>query len=277
MYRICWPRGGVAIAAALLAGVLVPSSALAAKNVYYGGSTTPGNTPMTLTLGKSKLTRVAVLYDTRCFSYGSVLNAAGLRGVKVDRRGALKGKVTTNLIDSTRFYWSGERSPDSIVEEFTGTIKGNTGRGTVRATVKFLDGSTCTSGTLSWTVAHKTGRVFGGVTNQSMPVAVELSSSGAQIKHLHVGWVASCTGGGAWVLGDFMTNFTIVGGKVSESYSQKYPRSAGGEITFAYQLSSVIGKLKTTGSLAVTVTATDTAGAVEYSCTAPSVKWSAES
>ena len=59
-----------------------PSSALAAKSVYYAGSTSPANTPMTLTLGKAKLTRLAVLYDTGCFSYGSVLNAAALRDVK---------------------------------------------------------------------------------------------------------------------------------------------------------------------------------------------------
>ena len=239
MYRFSWPRAGVAVAAALLAGVMAPSSALAAKSVYYAGSTSPANTPMTLTLGKAKLTRLALLYDTSCFSYGSVLNAAALRGVKIDKRGKITGKAKTNLIDNPRIYWSGERSPDTLVEQFTGTIKGNTARGTARATVTFLDGSTCTSGTQQWAVTHKPGRVFGGVSNQSMPVAVELSSSGAQIKHLHVGLIASCTGGGSMVVGDFLTNFNIVGGTVNESFSQQYPRSAGGVTTIPAALERV--------------------------------------
>jgi hypothetical protein len=277
MNRFLWTRRGVVIAAALLAGMLAPSSAVAAKTVYYAGSTSPANAPMTLELGKSKVSRLAVQYDTACFAYSSTLNAAALRGATIDRRGRFKVKVATNLVDNPRVYWSGERYPDQIVEQFTGTFKGSTASGTARATLRFLDGSTCTTGTQRWLLSHKPGRVYGGLTSQSQPVAVELSSSGAQIKHLHVGWAASCTGGGAWVLADFLTNFNIVGGKVNESFSQQYPRSAGGMLTFGYQLTSAVGKTKVTGSLRVTVTATDDAGAVEYTCTTPNVTWTAKS
>ena len=268
MNRFCRIRG-VVVAAALLAGALAPSSAFAAKTTYYAGSTSPATTPMTLEVGKSKVARIAVQHDTACFSYTSILNAAALRRATIDRRGRFSVNVTTSLIDSPRVYWAGERYPDQVVEQFTGTFRGSTSSGTVRATVKFLDGSTCTTGTQRWLLAHKPGRVYGGVTNQSQPVAVELSSSGAQIKHLHVSWIASCSDGGKWIMPDFLTNFAIVGGKVAESFSQEYPRSAGGVITYAYQLASVIGRTRMTGSLAVTVTATDAAGAVEYTCTTP--------
>jgi hypothetical protein len=277
MHRFLSTRGGVAIAAALLIGALAPSSGLAAKTVYYAGSTSPATAPMTLEVGKSKLAGIAVQYDSSCFAYTSILKASALRKATIDRRGRVNFKVATNLVDSSRVHWMGERYPDQIVEQFTGSVKGSSASGTVRATLTFLDGSTCTTGTQRWLLAHKPGRVYGGVTNQSQPVAVELSSSGAQIKHLHVGWVASCSTGGQWVTPDFLTNFDIVGGNVSESFSQQYPRSAGGVLSFAYQLSSVIGKAKATGSLAVTVTATDAAGAVEYTCSAPSVRWTTKS
>jgi hypothetical protein len=270
-------RFRVALAAAFLAGALAPASASAAKDLYYAGSTSPANTPMTLELGKSKIDRIVVQHSTACFSYTSILNTVALRSATVDRRGRFSVRVVSNLIDNPRVYWTGERYPDQIVEQFNGTFKGNSVSGTVRATLKFLDGSTCTTGTAGWVLAHKPGRVYGGLTRQSQPVAVELSSSGAQIKHLHIGWIAGCSDGGSWIMPDFLTNFAIVGGKVNESFSRQYPRSAGGTLTYAYQLSSVIGKAKAAGSLGVTVTATDAAGAVDYTCTAPSVNWTAQS
>jgi hypothetical protein len=232
---------------------------------------------MMFEVGKSKLDRLAVQHNTDCFAYSSLLNARALRRAKIDRRGRLNFKVVTDLVDSPRVYWSGERYPDQIVEQYKGTVKGGSASGTVRATLKFLDGSTCTTGTQRWLVTHKTGRVFGGVTNQSQPVAVELNSSGSRISHLHVGWIAPCSGGGDWIQPDFLTNFNLVGGKISEAFTQEYPRSAGDVLTYAYQFSSAIGRTAATGSLGVTITATDAAGAVEYTCTAPTVTWKARS
>ena len=69
MYRFLLTRRGVAIAAALLAVVLAPSSAFAARTVYFAGSTSPATTPMSLEMGKSKVSRIAVQYDTACFAY----------------------------------------------------------------------------------------------------------------------------------------------------------------------------------------------------------------
>jgi hypothetical protein len=277
MYRFTLTRAGVVVGAALLAAALAPAPAFAAKTEYYAGSTSPTNAPMMLQAGKSKVTRIAVQHDTACFAYTSVLNASALRSATIDRRGRFKVNVTTNLIDSPRVYWAGERYPDRIVEQFTGTFKKGSASGTVRATLTFLDGSTCTTGTQRWLIAHKPGRVYGGLTNQSQPVTVELSSSGAQIKHLHIGWIAPCDTGGATIIPDFLTNFDVVGGKVDASFTQQYPLSDGGVITYAYQLSSVISKTKVTGSLAVTVSATDAAGAVVFTCTAPTVRWTANS
>jgi hypothetical protein len=277
MYRFNRAREGLVLAAALLAGALAPFPAAAAPSTYYAGSTSPTTAPMTLELGKTKVGRVAVQYDTSCFAYTSILKGAALRTATVDRRGRFTIKAVTNLVDNPRVFWSGERYPDQITEQYTGKVTGKTAGGTVRATLKFLDGSTCTTGTQRWLLAHKPGRVFGGMTSQSQPVAVELSSTGTQINHLHIGWIARCSDGGLWPMPDFLTNFKIVGGKVDESFTQEYPRSAGGVTTFAYHLTAAIGKSKATGTFGVTITAKDASGAVEYTCTTPTMTWSARS
>lgn len=254
-----------------------PVVTAAAASTVFAGSTSPAATPMTMSVRRSRVTQLAVQYDTQCFAYSSVLRASALRRATIRRDGRFKQSTATSLIDSDRVFWNGERYPDRIVETFKGRIVKGTARGTVRATLKFLDGSICTTGDQRWLMRHKRSRVFGGLTSQSMPVAVELSSSGSRINHLHVGWVASCSSQGVLVIPDFLTNFNLTNGAVDETFRQDFPLDEGGVVRYDYRLVARVRGAASTGTLNVTVSQIGTAGTVEESCTTPAVTWTARS
>jgi hypothetical protein len=259
-------------------GALPPTATAAAtRRTMYTGSTSPSATPMNMEVGKSRIGQIAVQYDTPCFAYTSVLHAATLRRAKLRRGGRFTVSVNTSLVDSQRVFWNGERQPDKIVEKFTGRITRKSARGSVRATLTFLDGSTCTTGTQRWLLTHAPGRMFGGLTSQSMPVSVELSSSKKRITHLHIGWLAPCPDGSAWVIPDFLTNFTLTSGQVDEAFQQEYPDIEGGMTRYDYRLSARVGQRTSTGTLNVTVSSIDATGAVQAACSTPTVTWTARS
>lgn len=258
-------------------GTVRPQATTAAGTTVYAGSTSPTQAPMLLEVGRSRVARIATQYATDCFSYTSTLGSRALRRASVDRKGRFSVTVVTSLVDSPRIFWSGERYPDQIVERINGTIGKTTARGTVRATLTFLDGSTCTTGTQRWLVTHKPGRYFGGITSQSMPVSVELSSSGSRINHLHIGWIAQGPGDGVWVMPDFLTNFTLVNGAVDETFNQEYPSADGGRTRFDYRLVAKVGARNASGTFQVTVSEIDASGATTGSWTTSTVRWTARS
>jgi hypothetical protein len=254
-----------------------PAMPSAAAGTLFAGSVSPFDAPIVLQRARKRVTQVTTAYDTSCFFYANVIRTSRLRKAAIDRKGRFAFSVRTSLVDSPSIYWSGERYPDQIVERFTGKFTKSGAKGTLRATVSFLDGSTCTTGQQRFVVARRPARVFGGVTSQSMPVTVELSASGQRVNHLHIAWAAPCSNGGAWVLADFLTNFALTGGAVDETFEQSYPTSDGGLFKYAYRLAMRVANRNLTGTLEVTVTVTDAAGATEAVCTAPTVRWSAGS
>jgi hypothetical protein len=262
------PLGGLPAAAAM--AVSAPGATV------YAGNTAPAFTPIVLQVRGSRIKRIAVQYDTDCFAYASVLGTSSLRRAKIARNGRFTMSVVTSLVDSPRVWWIGERYPDRIVEKFTGTVRRDSARGTVRATLSFLDGSTCTTGEQRWLVTHRPGRVFGGETTQSMPVSVEVSATGRRVKHLHVGWIAAAPDGSAFPMPDFLTNFDLTNGAATETFRQEYPID-GGVIAFDYQLSIRVAATTSTGRLKVTVTEIDEAGAVQRTAATPTVTWRARS
>lgn len=302
MRSLAWPRPlrpalAVPIAAGLLLALAAPAAAAplgrpfearaafsssppqvaasASRSTVFAGMVSPALTPMVLEVDRSRVSRIATQYFTDCFVFPSVVSSRALRRARIDRKGRFSVKLVTSLVDNPRVLWRGERYPDQIVESFKGTIVKGTARGTLRATVTFLDGSTCTTGTQRWLLTHKPGRVFGGLTSQSMPVSVELSSSGTRINHLHIGWIAEGASG-VWPIPDFLTNFAIVNGAVDETFRQDYP-SDDGLTRYDYRLSARIGKTSSTGTLEVTVSTIDAAGTTTATWTTPTVRWTARS
>jgi hypothetical protein len=259
------------------AGALTPPATATARTTIFAGSTSPGGTPMVLEVGRSRVARIVTQYSTDCFSYVSVIGSRALRRASVDRKGRFSAKVVTSLVDSPRIFWSGERYPDQIVEQFKGTIGKTATRGTVRATLTFLDGSTCTTGTQRYLMMHKPSRYYGGITSQSLPVSVELSSSGSRIAHLHIGWIARGTGEGLWIVPDFLTNFVLVNGRIDETFAQEYPFPEGGRTKFDYRITAQVGAASATGTLEVTVTEFDATGATTGTWSTSTVRWTARS
>jgi hypothetical protein len=258
------------------AGASAGAQASAATTVY-AGNTAPEFGPMVLQVAKTRVSRLNVHYNNSCFAYTSSLGPAALKHATVGRDGKYSATAVTSLISSPRIYWSGERYPDQVVETIRGTLSGGTARGTLRATVKFLDGSTCTTGKLRFLLVHKPGRIFGGVTSEGMPVSEELSTTGSRIKHLHIAYTVPCPDGSSWVIPDFLTDFPLADGTMSTAFTLSYPDGDGGTINFAYQVASRVGATKASGSLQVTISRLDPTGTATATCASRPITWNARS
>jgi hypothetical protein len=271
------PAPGHHFAAGIFTGSAPFGMAAAVSGRQYAGSTSPNQEPMTMVAGRKRLVRVSTMYNTDCFAYTGVLRTSALKHAKFGRKGRFSFKVKSSLLDSPNVWWSGDAFPDEIVEQFKGKMTKRAVTGSIRATLKFLDGSTCTTGKEAFLVTHQPRQVFGGLTSQSMPVSVELTSDRQRIRHLHIGWDAPCTTGGELVLADFLTNFDLVGGLVDTSFVQTYSDGEGGLVVYDYKVSARVAGSTSTGTLSVVVNAIGADGTTGGSCTSPAVSWTAKS
>jgi hypothetical protein len=260
--------------AALLLSIAAPAAASPTK--MYAGSTSRGGWPITVETRGMRLARIGAAYDTRCFAYFGALGRSDLRAAGPGRGGRFSFSVTTSVRNAPEVWWNRAVRPVRHVEGVSGGLTARSVRGTVRATLSFVDGSTCTTGPRRFTARHRPGRVFGGRTSQSAPVVVELDAAATRIRRVLFGWVAPCRDGGELVGSETLTALQLTAGNASTVYEYGYVNEAGGVDLFIYLLSADLGT-SLTGTLAATVTSTDSDGAESSRCETARVRWTARS
>lgn len=187
-------------------------------------------------------------------------------------RGAFRG--TQQAVMTTATY----TIPFTVT--FKGTLTATSGRGTVAVTGKVLDRTTgaevdrCSLAATPWAVARRAGRIYGGVTSQSAPVAIRVNASGRRVTDIGFSWEAGCTAGGGATLADWLSNFPLSrSGAFGDTFTQSYPTDGGGRNDFAYDLHGKLGRTAGSGSVAVTLTQVDPSGATTDVCTTKKVTW----
>jgi hypothetical protein len=277
-----------ALAAAFSLFVVPPT--FAASGVF-GGSTGDGEAIVLTTDAKAKKLRTAVIAwraqcaDGRFFPLGIELTAVSRRAgftpshddLVVSRNA--KGRFAGTQIAAVDM---GEQvAPISV--ELSGKLRSGRASGRLRATVSVVERATgtelttCDTGSVKWSASRDAGRIFGGKTSQDEPVVVRLDRKGKRVADLLMSWESStCEPPDRFVrFPESWSGFAVKARRFNESFEDTFATDDGGRIAFAYDLAGTVRRRSVSGTLQVTVAATDAAGAPTMTCDSGAVDWRA--
>jgi hypothetical protein len=169
-----------------------------------------------------------------------------------------------------------------VTVELSGKLRARQAAGNLRATVSILDDasgaevSTCEAG-LKWSASRSPGRIYGGKTSQDEPVVARLDRKRRTVTDLLVGWESdTCQPPDNYFrLGERYRGLTVRSGRFANTDDQSYPTDDGGTLAYHYELAGSVARRSVKGSLHVTVTGTDAAGATNLTCDSGRVTWKA--
>jgi hypothetical protein len=158
----------------------------------------------------------------------------------------------------------------SVTDTVRGKVSGGTMTGTYATEVAVRDASgaqvdSCSRST-TFKLASAKSRVYGGRTSQDEPVVAELNSRGKAIKHFHIGWRSTCSGGGIAQYGDTLTNFGLVGGRFGDDYTSRFRLDDGTQEVDVYHLAGKLKPTSGTGSFSLKTTLTPPDGSAPATC-----------
>jgi hypothetical protein len=280
-----------------LAGValalIATAPAAAAPTTIYGGHTS-SYAPFSLRVNGNTLTGMLLQVDFRCDD-GSGASWSGrasfqsfkpatvepgqnvLAPARISRRGTFRATG-----EAVAFY--GADKTGAITETLRGTIRRGIAHGTYSATLVLRDTDTgatvrtCRSGAVRWDARSAPGRVYAGQSSDGQPLVIERSRNGRKVTILWVAFTAPCQGGGAFEIGEGLTNFTISeSGHFGDRWTDEEKRDDGGSDVRAYTFDGTAGASRASGIFGVQVTQKDAAGAVTDTCDSPVAAWTARS
>lgn len=271
------PRSAAALTVLGLLLAVPAAPASAAGTVGYGGTTNASQQPLVIEVGGGKVLAVTAMWRASCtsgrtFSYGGRIPVKG--GWRIARSGRFSG--TLSFIQPL-----GGTMVASGLVQVTGAIKGTSLKGAVTATTGIADGSTildtCTTSAMAYTAAHRPGREFGGVTNQKLPVVVEMADNGRSIRHLHIGWQAGCSSGDRYQWGDFLKNFALHKGRFGATFTTQGDAGGGSTERDDYDVRGTVTRTGAKGTFTLTLRLIDGSGALQDLCRVPAVTFNIRS
>jgi hypothetical protein len=284
-----------ALAGVTLALTSVVAPAAAASDTVLGGHTSD-DAPVSLRVAAHgrTLTGMAIQVGFRCdagydASWSGVASFHAFRPAtvrpgenvfapaRISRRGTFRA---TGEAVSTY----GEDAVGTITEKLHGSIRRGVAHGTYTATLVMANKdtgatiTTCRSSTLRWEARSAPGRVYAGLTSSGEPLVIERSRDRRRVSVVWMAWTAPCASGGAFEVGEGLTNFTLArSGHFGSSWNDETKQADGGSTVLAYALDGTLGASRAFGTFAVKVTQTDGGGAVTESCESTMVHWTARS
>ena len=265
------PGRALSLVAAAAALLLAPASA-GASPVVYSGTTTGDEYPLVLTVSGSRIVGVSSMWRAACssgkgYSYGKVVSLAK---APIAIKG---GRFSGSMIVPEKLAGG---QAGLVTVRLKGTITGPKVTGTMTGAMAVGSDpggpdDTCVVTNLKFSLLHKPGTEYGGATSQGLPVVVELGSGGRAVRHLHVGWRETCTSGDAFEFADFLSGGALIAGRFGGTFSTNETRAEGGTAVSDYTISGKLSKTAGTGSLKLTITLRDAAGATQNTCGASAV------
>lgn len=272
-------------AAAVLLTAAAPAPAHAAEAVYGGGSPSGDAIVVKADAQATKLTSIVVSWRADCsdgdwIPGGGVLTPAEPSAVP----GFVPGPTDLLMSRNAKGRFAGSQFAGGTngvaVVDIAGTLKGDTARGTLKATVKQLDpatGNTITSCTSNqrW-VASRAPTVYGGVTSQNQPFVIRVDAKHKMAKNVLTTWYADCKPQGYYRVPDTLVGFPIKpSGAFGNPFAYDVPSDGGGKTHYDYAFSGKLKPKAIKGTLQVKITETDAAGTQTDSCDSGRVSWKA--
>jgi hypothetical protein len=278
-----------------LALALGGAAPAAAAGKIYGGHTS-SYAPVALRVAADgrKLTRMLIQVDFACDDGSGASWAGGARfqsfrpatiepGTNVFSPGRIsrRGKFAATGEASARY---GDDKLGTVTEKVTGSVRRGIAHGTYSATLVMRDEAggavvrTCRSGNVRWEARSAPGRVYAGQSSDGLPLVVERSRNGRRVTILWVAWTAPCESGGAFEIGEGLTNFTVSrSGHFGDKWDDEQKLDDGGTDVRSYTFEGTAGASRASGTFGVRVTEKDAAGATTLSCESPLARWTARS
>ena len=277
-------------AAAAVAGSLIAAApAAAASEKVYGGHTTTQIAPFALRVGTDGRTLTGLLiqvdFDCDAGYRASWSGAASFRSftpgsVQLEQNVFNPARTASDGTFSSTGEAAGRYGKDAvgtITETIGGKVGRDTATGTYSATLVLRNpatgatDATCQSGTVRWKARSAPQRVYAGQTEAGQPLVIERTRDGRRAKILWVAWSAPCPSGGAYEIGEGLTNFPIArSGRFGDRWTDEARR---------YTVRGRIRGSRASGVFGVDVTRVDVSGdgaSVEL-CRSRPAKWSARS
>jgi hypothetical protein len=276
------------IAACVVAAFFVTTAPAFAANGVYGG-TTSDDEPIVLTTDAKgmKLRSAVVAWEAPCKSGPRFPMAIALEPVKPEP-GFSPGPQDLLVSRNAKGRFAGTQlagmslgdQTAAISVDLSGRLRGSGGSGKLVAAVTIFDAAgaevdSCDT-SMSWSATRAAGRVFGGQTSQEHPVVVRLDRKRKKVSDVIVGWQSStCEPPDNFFrfpLG--FRNLRVRASKFGGTFDESQPMDDGSNFSFGYELAGSLAKRSVRGSLKVSVTGTDAAGATILTCSGD-VTWKA--
>jgi hypothetical protein len=280
----------VASALAAAFSLIIAPPSLGASGVF-GGSTADGEAIVLKTDVKAKKLRSAVIAwraecaDGALFPLGIELTAVASRpgftpshdDLVVSRNA--KGRFAGTQIAAMDL---GDRVAAFSVE-LSGKLRSGRASGRLRATVSIVEKATgtgvmtCDTGSVKWSASRDAGRIFGGKTMQDEPVVVRLDRKGKRVADLMVAWASTtCEPPDRFLrFPEAWSGFVVKARRFSATFDDAFTTDDGGRLVYAYDLGGTVSRRSIKGTLQVTVTGTDAAGATDMTCDSGAIDWRA--
>lgn len=282
----------VAIVASAMAALTLTLPSMAhAKRAVFGGSTNARESIVLIADASMKRLKSAVIAweadcdDGRKFRTAtSLTSVAPTPGFDASGRELLMSRNAKGRFAGTQFVGYDLGDFDAAVTvRLAGRIRSAKATGTLSAEVELYDkasGATaggCRTDTVDWEAARAPGRIYGGKTSQDEPVVVRVDAKHRRVSDVLTGWATtSCTPeDDFFTFGERFAGFQLAGGKFGHTWGEVYNRDGGGKMHFAYALEGRVGPRSAHGSLHVTITGVDSAGATDVTCDTGRLTWTA--
>ncbi len=277
------------IVAAALSFIATPTAFGA--NGVYGGTTSAAEAIVITTDAKAKKLRSAVIsWEAPCRDGMSFPMASALTPVTAEP-GFMPGPddLVIGFNAKRRFLGTQLTARDLgdhtalVTVELSGKLRARQAAGKLTATVSILDNASgaevtsCETGSLKWSASRSAGRIYGGKTTQDEPVVARLDAKRKTVTDLLVGWESdSCQPPDNYFrFGERYRGLAVRSGRFANTDDESYPTDDGGTLAYHYELAGSVARRSVKGSLHVTVTATDAAGATNLTCDSGQVSWKA--
>jgi hypothetical protein len=279
-------RAAAFIVAAALAFIATPPAFSA--NGVFGGSTSAGEAIVITTDAKAKKLRSAVIsWEASCqdgtyFPVASDLTpVAPEPGFSPRPDDLLISRNAKGRFAGTQLTARSVGALTALVAvDLSGKLLRTLGSGKLRATVSIIDDAgteitTCETGTLRWSASRSAGRIYGGKTTQDAPIVVRLDRKRKTVTDLFVGWdTETCEPPENYMrFGERYRGLTVRSGRFASTDDDSYPTDDGGKFAYHYELAGSVARRSVKGSLHVTVTGSDAAGATTLTCDSGQVSW----
>ena len=277
-------------AVAALATTLGSAPGALAAEAVFGGSTT-ADEPIVLYANKAakKLSSAVISWRAECsdgmgLPLASVVTptkaspgfSPGMRDLLVTRNGKKRFSGTQ------RFGLTFGGSSAAVTVRLTGRLGAKAAGGTLSAEATIVDTATgneqttCRTGSLRWKASRAPGRIYGGKTAQDEPFVAKLDARRKRVTDVLLSWESSCTPDGYLHYPERLVNFPLAStGRFGDTWDDSVRDPDGGTRKFAYALDGRLARRSARGTLRVTLTATDAAGATTRSCDSGGIAWKA--